>query len=216
VPEGETATPPARPRPLRGDAPPAARPRPAAAAPAAPGPRSSRLGGAILIAVLVLIVGGLIAFVATRGDDGDDQAATPSAEATATATPSATAAATGNDIILQGTGSSGAAGLMRLVRGNDGKVRFAIAAEKVPANRGREVYAVWFTKSGSAPRRLGFAKTQVGKDGVLTTAGPQKQDEDAFPSWFATYEKVLITRETSKSSKPGPAVLEGTLPGAAG
>ena len=61
---------------------------------------------------------------------------------------------------------------MRLVRGNDGKVRFAIAAEKVPANRGREVYAVWFTKSGSTPRRLGFAKTQVGKDGVLTTGRP--------------------------------------------
>ena len=41
---------------------------------------------------------------------------------------------------------------------------------------------MWFTKSGSTPRRLGFAKTQVGKDGVLTTAGPQKADEDAFPS----------------------------------
>ena len=106
---------------------------------------------------------------------------------------------------------------MRLVRGDDDKVRFAIAAENVPANKKREVYAVWFTKSGGKPRRLGFAQTQVGNDGVLTTGGPQKADEDAFPKWFATYDKILVTRETSaRATKPGPAVLEGTLPGAGG
>jgi hypothetical protein len=217
VPEAEAA-PRARPRPLRDGALPAARPRPVRDEPptsAAAGLRSSKLGGAILIAVLVQTVGGLIAFVVTRGDDNTEQPAAASGQATPTPTP--TAAATGNDIVLQGLGGSKAAGLMRLVRGDDGKVRFAIAAEKVPANQGREVYAVWFTKSGAKPRRLGFAQTQVGKDGVLTTGGPQKRDENAFPSWFATYDKILITRETSaRATKPGPAVLEGTLPGAAG
>jgi hypothetical protein len=204
-----------RPRPLRDDEPVAARPRPLRedAPPRAAGaaPRSSKLGGAILIGVLVLIVGGLIAFVLTRGDDNNPAAPT----AQTSATPTATATATGNDIVLQGTGSSKAAGLMRLIRGNDNKVRFAIAAEKVPANKGREVYAVWFTQSGGKPRRLGFAQTQVGKDGVLTTGGPQQGDEDQFPRWFATYDKIVITRETdAKATKPGPAVLEGTLPGA--
>jgi hypothetical protein len=213
----EDDAPRARPRPLRDDAPPAARPRPARDEPAAGGLRSSKLGGAILIAVLVVVVGGLIAFVVTRGDDTPSGEPSAASGGQATPTPTATAAATGNDIVLQGTGGSKAAGLMRLVRGNDGKVRFAIAAEKVPANKGREVYAVWFTQSGGKPRRLGFAQTQVGKNGVLTTGGPQKRDEAAFPSWFATYDKVLITRETdAKSTKPGPAVLEGTLPGAAG
>jgi hypothetical protein len=217
VPAGEDA-PRARPRPLRGDnaAPPPARPRPLreepSASPAA-ALRSSKLGGAVLIAVLVLIVGGLIAFVVTRGsnDNGGTPAAASKAQPTATATPTANA----NDILLRGTG--GAAGLMRLVRGSDGKVRFAIAAEKVPPNKGSEVYAVWFTKAGAKPRRLGFAQTQVGSDGVLTTGGPQKRDESAFPTWFATYEKVLVTRETTaKATRPGPAVLEGALPGAAG
>jgi sigma-70-like protein len=200
---GEDAPVAARPRPLREDAPPRA---------AAASPPSSKLGGAILIGVLVLIVGGLIAFVLTRGDD--NQPAAP-AQASATPTPTATSAATGNDIVLQGTGSSKAAGLLRLIRGKDDKVRFAIAAQNVPANQGREVYAVWFTQAGGKPRRLGFAQAQVGSDGVLTTGGPQKGDEDQFPRWFATYDKILITRETdAKATKPGPAVLEGTLPGA--
>jgi hypothetical protein len=180
--------------------------------PAAAGPPSSRLGGAILIGVLVLIVGGLIALVVTRGGD-DNEPAAPAAETTAT--PTATATAAGNDIVLQGTGGSKAAGLMRLIRGDDGKVRFAIAAQNVPANKNREVYAVWFTQAGGQPRRLGFAQTQVGKDGVLTTGGPQQGDEEEFPRWFATYDKILITRETdAKSTRPGPAVLEGRLPGA--
>lgn len=209
----------ARPRPLRDAEPVAARPRPLReAAPSGEAPRSSRLGGAILIGVLVLLVGGLIAFVVLRGgdDDGSPQASSssPQAEATATATPAVTP--TANDILLQGTNGSQAAGLMRLVRRDNGNVQFAIAAENVPPNQGQDVYAVWFTRAGGKPRRLGFAQTQVQKDGILTTGGPQQGDEDEFPRWFATYDKVLITRETSAKPKtPGPAVLEGTLPSGA-
>jgi len=56
----------------------------------------------------------------------------------------------------------------------------------------------------------------VREDGILTTGGPQQGDEDKFPQWFATYDKVLITRETdAKAKTPGPAVLEGTLPSGA-
>jgi hypothetical protein len=207
-----------RPRPLRDAERVAARPRPLReSAPAGEAPRSSKLGGAILIGVLVLLVGGLIAFVVLRGgdDEGSPQAsASPQAEATATATPAVTP--TANDILLRGTSGSQAAGLMRLIRRDNGDVQFAIAAENVPPNQGQEVYAVWFTKEGSKPRRLGFAQTQVQQNGVLTTGGPQQGDEDEFPRWFATYDKVLVTRETSAKAKtPGPAVLEGTLPGGA-
>jgi hypothetical protein len=52
---------------------------------------------------------------------------------------------------------------------------------------------------------------------VLTTGGPHRGDEDECPRWFATYETVLVTRETdAKAKRPGPAVLEGTLPAGAG
>jgi sigma-70-like protein len=219
--------PAARPRPLR-DAPPArdrdaepppARPRPLReTAPAADVPRSSRIGGAILIGVLAVVVGGLIALVILRGGDDDEggpqAASSPQAEATATPTPAVTP--TANDIVLQGTNGSEAAGLMRLIRGENGSVQFAIAAENVPPNEGREVYAVWFTREGGTPRRLGFTQAPVGENGVLQTGGPQQRDVEEFPRWFATYDKVLITRETNAKAKtPGPAVLEGTLPGGA-
>jgi hypothetical protein len=177
--------------------------------------RSSRLGGAILIAILVVAVGALIVFVVARGDD-DSPSGGSQQSPTASATPTPAVTATGNDIVLQGTNGSKAVGLMRLLPGSKGTVQFAIAAQNVPANQGREVYAVWFTGDKLQPRRLGFAQAQVGQNGVLTTAGPQKRDMKAFPRWFATYQNVLITRETAaKATKPGPAVLEGKLPNGA-
>ena len=195
-----------RPRPLRDDR--AAPPRDeSSAAPL----RSSRLGGAILIGVVALLVAGALLWLFVLRDD-DEPSSSPAA-ATATATPEQA----GNDIPLRGVGDSQAEGLMRLVRRDDGTVQFAIAAQNVPPNQGREVYAVWLTREGGRPRRLGFAQTPVGEEGILTTGGPQQGDEDEFPRWFAAYEKILITRETSaQARRPGPAVLEGTLPAGAG
>jgi hypothetical protein len=168
------------------------------------------MGVLVVVAVAALI----IFIVGSGGDDNEPTASTQTPSATATATP--TAAANRNDIVLQATDGSQAAGIMRLIPGNGGKVQFALAAQNVPANKNREVYAVWFTRDGGKPIRLGFAQAQVGKDGVLTTAGPQKGDEKKFPRWFATYDKVLVTRETSATAKqPGPPVLEGTLPSGA-
>jgi Sigma-70, region 4 len=213
----------ARPRPVRDrsqadGADRAARPRPRRDESSGDGadraalPRSSRLGGAILIGVVALLVGATLLWIFVLRDDEEDPASAPPA---ATATP--TAAANANDIVLQGTGESQAQGLMRLIPREGGSVQFAIAAQDVPPNEGREVYAVWFTREGGQPRRLGFAQTPVGEDGILTTGGPQEADMDKFPNWFATYEKVLITRETSATAKrPGPAVLEGTLPAGEG
>ena len=201
-----------RPRPLRERSAPAALPRPPREAPAAGAPRSSRLGGAIVIGLVALLVGATLVWIFVLRVVEEVPAAAPPA---ATATP--TAAANANDIVLQGSGDSQAEGLMRLIRRDDGTVQFAIAAQNVPPNEGREVYAVWFTREDGRPRRLGFAQTPVGEDGILTTGGPQQSDVDRFPTWFATYDTVLVTRETDADAKrPGPAVLEGTLPAGAG
>jgi Sigma-70, region 4 len=216
IPEAaEAAEPAARPRPLREGSAPRPRPVRAEAAPAAAGPRSSRLGGAVVLGVVAVVVAGFLVWMfALRDDDESPAASAPTATATATATPDPAAA---NDIALTGANGSQAVGFLRLLRSKDGIVRFGLAAEKVPPNGQNDSYAVWFTSTGAKPRRLGFAQNPVGQDGVLTTAGPQKSDEDDFPKWFATYEKVLVTKETTATAKkPGPAILEGTLPAGAG
>ena len=209
--------PAARPRPLRDDA--APRPRPIRPEPATSSdgvPRSSRLGGAILLGVVGLVVVAFLVWMFALRDDEETPAASGQPSASATATPTATPEAVGNDIALAGVNGSKAAGFMRLLRSEDGTVRFGLAAENVPANGRRDFYAVWFTRKGAKPRRLGFAQNPVGEDGLLATAGPQQSDEDQFPKWFATYEKVLVTKETSATTtKPGSKVLEGTLPAGA-
>jgi hypothetical protein len=204
----EPVAPRPRPRPLRDDDAPRARP----SSPPTTPPRSSRLGGAILIGVVAVLVAATLLWIFVLRDGDEEPASSASPTPTATAT-----AQQGSDIVLQGVGDSEAQGLMRLIRRDDGAVQFAIAAQNVPPNQGREVYAVWLTREGARPRRLGFAQTPVGENGILTTGGPQQGDEDKFPQWFATYERILITRETdAQSRKPGPAVLEGTLPAGAG
>jgi hypothetical protein len=190
----------------------------AAAAPAhsphSPG-RSSRLGGAILIAVAVLVVGGVLAYVLTRGDDSPGPSAAtpaPTAAAAATGTPQASA----NDIVLRGPAGSKAVGLMRLFRANDNTVRFALAAQDVAPNRGKDTYSIWFQKKSGAAIRLGVAQNPVGKAGTLTTAGPRNQDATKFPQWFASYDAVLVTSDSSPTaSKPGKVILSGDLPHAA-
>jgi Sigma-70, region 4 len=180
-------------------------------------PRSSKLGGAALIAALAVVVAvGLILLFTTGGDDEPAPAAQPApTEQPAEGTTGQTETS-GNDVVLTGVGNN-AQGLMRLLPNDDGSVQFAIAAQGVPPNRGREVYAVWFARENGDARRLGFAQTQVGEEGVLTTGGPQRGDEERFPRWFATYDRVLITRETDAGGRrPGRTVLEGTLPGSEG
>jgi hypothetical protein len=166
----------------------------------------------------VIVVGGVLAFVLTRGGSSPSAAApasTPAATATAAATGTPQAGA--NDIVLRGPAGSKAIGLMRLFEASDKTVRFALAAQDVPANVGKETYAIWFAKKDGSEIRLGVAQDQVGKAGTLTTAGPRNADVKKFPQWFATYDSVLVTRDTSPTAKHhGTVILSGDLPHASG
>jgi hypothetical protein len=231
---GDAAKP--RPRPVRDGAAPAgeAKPRPrpvrdgaapaAAAAQAAPDEpdaaggsalsrRSSRLGGAVLIAVLAALVAVVLVVFVFRGDDDEPSPGSSNAEATptASATPQVV-----SEVVMRGVGNK-AQGLMRVFRRDqDGQLVFALAADKLPANKGNEVYAVWFTRKGGAPRNLGFSQTRVGNDGVFTTGGPQQGQERNFAKWLVDYDTVVVARASASSAsakRPGDVVLRGTLPG---
>ena len=172
---------------------------------------ASRLGGALLIGVLALLVAGGLFLIFSGGDEAEPTAAGAGATATPSATPQVV-----NEIALQGAGTK-AQGLMRVFRrADDGRLVFALAAERMPANRAHEVYAVWFTGQGAAPRNLGFSQTQVGKEGVFTTGGPQQGQEGEFARWLVDYDTVVVARAGGSSAsekEPGAVVLRGTLPG---
>jgi hypothetical protein len=173
--------------------------------------RSSRKGGLVLLAGAALAVAVVLFFV-FRGGDDDPQTASSDASPTPTATAEAKVV---NEVALKGDGNK-AQGLMRVFQRDEGGLVFALAADKMPANKTGEVYAVWFTKKGAAPRNLGFSQSQVGKEGVFTTGGPQQGQEAQFAKWLVDYDTIVVARADSKSAnakKPGQVVLSGTLPG---
>jgi hypothetical protein len=198
-----------RPRPAKER--PATEPAAAPAATAATGGlRSSRKGGLVLLAGVALALAVVLFFVFRGGDDE------PQSAASGTPTPTATAEAkVVNEVALKGQGNK-AQGLMRVFQRDEGGLVFALAADKMPPNKADEVYSVWFTKKGAAPRNLGFSQSQVGKEGVFTTGGPQQGQETQFARWLVDYDTIVVARASSKNAnakKPGPVVLSGTLPG---
>jgi hypothetical protein len=193
---------------------PAARPRePRAADPPAPahGGRSSRLGGAILIGAAVVVVAAALIFVLTRGG-GHKPPATTAASPTPTAT-AATDQLQPNDVVMRGPAGSRAVGLMRLFTTSDKQVHFLLAGQNVPPNRGRERYALWFVKKGAAPLWLGNARFAVKRDGALAMSGPPQSELKRFPTWFASYDTVEVTRDgLQRRSRPGTVIIAGSLP----
>ena len=220
-----------RPRPGRepasGDAAPAAA---AAAATAAPGatpparpgrpgdretpPRSSRLGGGLLIGGLAILLVALVVWLVTKGGDEDNGTAR---NTDATATPTATATSDfrpQGSIPLTSPTDGPAKGTMVIFTSDSQGVAFTIQATNVPANRDGEAYAVWLT-GGDKPHRLGFAPV-VGSDGRFGTSGPQADDADRFVRWFTNAKNVVVSRETSETAdQPGPVVMSGRIPSGA-
>jgi hypothetical protein len=203
----------APPAPVPASPPPDA-PSPPPTTPSSPG-RSSRLGGAILIGAAVVVIAAVLVFVLTRGGDDNNAAGTgtPAPTAEATGTPQAQA----GDIVLRGPAGSKAIGLMRLFKANDNTVRFALAAQDVEPNKGKQTYSIWFQKKNGSARRLGVAQDPVGSDRTLTTAGPRNEDVSKFPEWFASYDTVIVSLDSSATAKkPGTVILSGDLPHASG
>ena len=102
---------------------------------------------------------------------------------------------------------------MRLVRTNDGTVRFGIAATGVAPNAAGETYSVWFRKKGGA-QLLGDVQSPVGAKGELTATGPSNADVDKFPQWFVDYDTIVVSLDDKNAKEPGKVILSGDLPSA--
>jgi hypothetical protein len=194
---------------------------PASDAPAGPSsperpPRSSRLGGAILIGVAVVIVAVVLVVVLGSGGSKPKVASTPTSASTPAASASSTttaASSTTPKVVSQvnltsTTAGSKAAGIAEVL--DEGSAYgVAIVAQDVPPNTTHppNAYAVWLYNSPTDAHFLGFVNPGVTSSGRLSTAG-------GLPSNASRYKQLVITVETSATPKtPGQIIMEGTLTG---
>jgi Sigma-70, region 4 len=193
------------------------------------GPRSSRLGGLIVIGVVVAIV--VVALIVLLGSGSSKKkpntlastpttagatpaasATTPAASASSSATTTTTAS-TAAKVVAQinltppATGSK-AAGIAEVL--HEGTTNgIAIVAQNVPPNTTHppNAYAVWLYNSPTDAKILGFVNPGVPTSGKLSTAG-------GLPTNASHYKELIVTVESSANPKaPGTVILQGTLTG---
>ncbi|MHB8658982.1 MAG: RNA polymerase sigma factor [Solirubrobacteraceae bacterium] len=173
--------------------------------------RSSRLGGAILIGLGIVIAVVVLVIVLASGGSSTPKPATTSPAAlsrTTASTPTGTTT-TGPQVIGQvnlvsPSGAKGVAGVAQILR-QGSRIGIVIVAQGVPANTAHDAYAVWLYSSPTTSRLLGFVSPSVKANGKLQTAG-------VLPTTVSQYKQLLVTLETQpKPHAPGRIVLEGSI-----
>jgi Sigma-70, region 4 len=185
-------------------------PAPAGATPTggdgAPAARTSRVGGAILLAGLALavIIGILLLTGAFDGGDGDgDGGGTANTTQTQTQAGEPQVEAQVNLTPPEG-GDSNAAGVAQIARqGNQRAV--ALVAQGLPAANRSRFYAIWLYTSQTQAQFLGFPNPQPERNGRIETGF-------GLPNDANRYRELVITRETQeRPRRPGTIVLRGRL-----
>jgi hypothetical protein len=167
---------------------------PASQEPARP---SSRIGGALLLAAIVAAVVVVIVVVTDSGSSKSKRTSTTST--TAATKPKAE----GRIALHPPSPASHSTGTVQILS-ESGKKAFFIQAEHIPANTGKDFYAVWLYNSPSSALALSKSP-RVGASHKLAGAA-------LLPNNAADYHEILLTRETStRPSRPGPVVLRGVL-----
>jgi hypothetical protein len=174
------------------------RPREARATPA--GLPSSRLGGAIVLALIA--VGAIVAIVLTTSSGGGSAGAKRGSSAAVSTGATGAGQVHLNKQIRLAPPAGGSAVGAAAVLSEAGKYVVALAAEHLPPSQGF-FYAAWLYNSSTHAVALGKAPS-VGSDGQL------KPVAQALPENAANYRQLIITKETSeRPSQPGEIVLSG-------
>jgi len=192
---------------------PAPTPAPAAAAPVATpsaatgapprlgAPRSSRLGGALLLGGLAVVAIGLALFFFVIRDNGDDAPATQAASTTATQ-PQAQVEAQINLVPPSNRKSLKALGVV-LVQRAQGQDQIVAAVQGLPKPKSGG-YGIWLYSGPGKAQWLGFFASQDNQ-GRLLARGQLK-------AAIGDYREVLVTREAKGNpARPGPIYLRGPV-----
>jgi hypothetical protein len=162
--------------------------------------RSSKLGGILVIGLVVAIIAVVAILVLKKGDSPSTSAATTTAAATsATGTSGAAGSLADQQINLTAPsgGSKKALGVAIVQQGG-----LALQAQGVPAST---LYKVWLWNTASDALPLGYAKYDAKTKRIAGSL-------QSLPAEAASYGNLVITRETSTTAtKPGTVVLRGAL-----
>jgi hypothetical protein len=176
-------------------------------APSAPARPSSRLGGALLLGGLGIIVAVvLILIINGGGDDSSKKGAnTLSTNPSTQTTPNGQQRPIAQVNLTSASGNSRQVGLAQVFE-NGSRRAIIVAGQGLDPG----AYALWLYNSASDAKLLGFVPERVGKDGRFATQGELPSNAEKYKQLVVTQENV--TNDTKKApSSPGDVVLEGNL-----
>jgi hypothetical protein len=168
--------------------------------------RSSRIGGAILLAGLAI---GLVFIVllatGTIGGDDDEGGGNAGTQTTATTSTQAEPQVEAQINLTPPQGQGGdAAAVAQIARQGDQRAVALVAQGLQQANQNR-FYAIWLYSSPSKAKFLGFPNPQPTSNGRMETGFALPGDANQFTD-------LVVTRETQEEPKrPGTIVLRGRL-----
>jgi hypothetical protein len=167
-------------------------------------PRSSRLGGAILLgAVAAAAIAAILIFVVFGVGGGTSHKPKPSTAAGAVNTTSSSARPLAQINLTSPTGGK-EVGIAEVIKAGSA-TGVVIVAQGLAPNGKHDAYAVWLA-NGSNYYRLGYVQQAVTSNGKLQTAG-------RLPSNASDFKQIVVALQTGPANKPGKIVLEGTLSG---
>jgi hypothetical protein len=166
-------------------------------------PRSSRLGGALLLGGLAVLAIAVALFFILRGGGGDSGSGTTTPAARTTATqPQAQVEAQANLVPPSSRKSLKALGVV-LVQRAQGQDQIVAAVQGLPKPK-TGGYGIWLYSGPGKAQWLGFFASQD-QQGRLLARGQLKAS-------IADFREILVTREAKGNpSRPGPIYLRGPV-----
>ena len=173
----------------------------------APARPSSRLGGALLLGGLGIIVAvALILIIKPGGDDSSKKSSsTVSTNPSTQTTPTGQQRPVAQVNLTSASGNSRQVGLAQIFENGNRRAVIVAGQGLAPG-----AYALWLYNSGSDAKLLGFVPERVGKDGRFATQGELPTNAEKFKQLVVTQENVTSNTKTAPT-KPGEVILQGDL-----